>query len=125
MIEIENFVTRKRVEHAYSLVMRVRRESKSMSIPSQGMRIAKHRDSSDGAKLLVALEKSAEILHAIAEEQSGRTRRDSLTSFAERVEPTEAALYRAAYETMDKGEPDPAFAWIYGAAGIVAGLVIH
>lgn len=122
-MEIENFVTRKSVERAYGIVKRLRKTS-SMSVPSQGMRVAKRRGTSDGAKLLFALEKSAEILHQIAEEQSGRTRRDTLTSFAEKVEPTEAALYRAAYETMDKGEPDEAFAWIYGAAGIVAGLVI-
>lgn len=122
MIEIENFVTSQKVEWAYGIVKRARK-GQSMSIPSQGMRIAKHRDSPAGAKMLKALELSAEILERVAEEQSGRTRRDSTTAFSERVEPTELALVRAAYTTMDKGEPDEAFAWFYGMAGIIAGQV--
>lgn len=123
MIEIENFVTRDRVEWAYGIVKRAR-QGKSMSIPSQGMRIAKHRDTPAGAKMLKALELSANILEQVAEEQSGRTRRDSSTPFAHRVEPTELGLVKAALVTMDKGEPDEAFAWFYGMAGILAGQIL-
>lgn len=122
MIEIENFVTRGKVEWAYGIVKRAR-AGKSLSICEQGMRIARRRDSAEGAKMLKALELSANILEHVAEEQSGRTRRDSGTPFAHQVEPTELGLMKAALTTMDKGEPDSAFAWFYGMAGIIAGMI--
>lgn len=122
MIEIENFVTRDKVEWAYGIVQRARKGT-SMSIAEQGMRIARRRDGAEGAKLLKTLELSANILEHVAEEQSGRTRRDSATPFAYKVEPTELGLMKAAYTTLDKGEPDEAFAWFYGMAGIIAGMI--
>lgn len=73
--------------------------------------------------MLKALELSANILEHIAEEQSGRTRRDSGTAFSEKVEPTELGLMKAALTTMDKGEPDSAFCWFYAMAGLVAGQI--
>ena len=123
MIEIENFVTRGKVEWAYGEMKKLRATSKSLRVPEQAMRIARDRDSSAGAKMLKALELSANILEHVAEEQSGRTRRDAGTPFSQQVEPTELGLMKAALTTMDKGEPDSAFCWFYAMAGLVAGQI--
>jgi hypothetical protein len=123
VIEIENFVTPGKVEWAYGAMKKLRKTTKSMRVPEQAMRIARDRDSSAGAKMLKALELSANILEKVAEEQSGRTRRDVSTSFSEKVEPTELGLMKAAFTTMDKGQPDEAFCWFYAMAGLVAGQI--
>ncbi len=123
MVELENFVNRKTVENAYRIVKIKRKTSVSMSIPQQGWRIALHRETGDCAKLLKALEGGAEILHQVTEEQRGRTSRDASTPFSEKVDPTEYTLWREAYKSVDSGRPEETYAWIYGAAGIIAGLV--
>ena len=121
--EINNFVNRNTVEHAWGTVMRIRREWKDEKrvhpIVEQALRAARARDE----KLLVALDKSAEVLARVAEEQTGRTVRDGATEFSHRVEPTESAFMRAAYVSVDQGTPIDNYGWIYAIAGIAAGII--
>jgi hypothetical protein len=122
-IEVASFVTRKSVEHVYGKVQglreRTKRDPTLPSIVLVGMRAARARD----PKLLIALEKGAEVVHQIAEEQYGRTMRDGASTHAERVWPTEAQLWREAYVTVDSGNVCEPLAWIYAMGAILAGLV--
>jgi hypothetical protein len=122
-IELAQFITRKSVEHVYGKVQetreRTKRDSALPSIVLIGMRAARARD----PKLLTALEKGAEVIHQIAEEQYGRTMRDGASTHAERVWPTEAQLWREAYVTVDSGNVCEPLAWIYAMGAILAGLV--
>lgn len=121
-IELENFVTPKSVEAAYRWANEQATHSEAAGhiLALKGMRAARARD----PKMLLALEKGAEIMHQIAEAQVGRTHRDSEgRTAAEKTWPTEAALWREAYVTCDKGTPVESLAWIYAAAARLAGLI--
>lgn len=117
-IEVEEFVTRGSVEWAFSRAIEAQRTRKQ-HIADIGMRAAFARD----PKLLLVLEKATEVLVKMEEEQVGRTRRTS-EKFGDRVELTEVALWRKAYEFCDKGEPLRQLEWIYGAAALLAGFAI-
>lgn len=115
-IELAEWINRETVERAYVRAILAQRIG-NQSFANTGMRAARARD----GKLLLALEKAAEVLAQMAEEQHGRTRR-SAERFADTVELTEPALWRKAYEFADKGEPLPHLEWIYGAAAVLAGF---
>lgn len=117
-IELSDWINRETVERAYARAVQAQR-LRHQTVADTGMRAARARD----PKLLLALEKGAEVLDRMAEEQGGRTRRSS-SQFSETVELTEVALWRKAYEFADKGEPLGQFEWIYGAAAVLAGFVL-
>lgn len=116
-IEIDGWINRETVERAYARA-REAQQRRQQHLADTGMRAARARD----PKLLRCLEKGAEILTAMQEEQVGRTRRTS-SRYADTVELTEVALWRKAYEFADRGEPLGQLEWIYGAAAVLAGFV--
>lgn len=117
-VEVEEFVTRGRVEWAYRRAMEAQHYRKQR-FADVGWRAAKDRD----PRLLKVLECSANIVSQMDEEQRGQTRRGSDVAFAESVETTVTQLFKAAYETVDKGDPSRALEWIYGAGALMCGYL--
>ncbi len=121
MIELPEGLNRKTVERAYGRAKQAQRNG-DIRLRDNGYRAARARD----PKLLKTLEGMLEIMHGVAEEQTGRMRRDSTRSLGERVTPTEVQLLRNAYEVCDKGTDDQAllpYAWVYACAGELAGIL--
>jgi hypothetical protein len=114
----EKPVDARTVEQAYYRASRAQKEQR-LSFCETGQRLARMRH----PDLLRTLERGAEVLDKMAEQQLGQTLRSSSSSTSERARPTEASLWREAYRFADKGEPLAQFGWIYGAAGWLAGLV--
>lgn len=114
-VEIE-FVNRAKLEHAHSLALRYQEQGKQ-SFADTGWRAARARD----PKLLKALERGAEILDAMTDEQHGRTIRSVNAIYGETKGTTEAQLWREAYRLCDAGSPIRNFEWIYGAAAWLCG----
>ena len=83
-----------------------------------GLRAAKARDD----KMLRIMEKAAELIDKEEESQRGETRR-SADKYSEQVATTETQMWVAAYKTMDKGTPEEALMWIYGAGACLAGIL--
>jgi len=115
-VEIESFITPAFLEHAY------RRSKQAMENHDQGfaqcgLRAAKARD----PKLLKALEKGAELLDKMTENQYGRTMRSPDATHGETKGTTEANLWREAYRMVDEGTPIENFSWIYGSAALLCG----
>jgi hypothetical protein len=114
-IEIPEWVNRKTVEEAYRIARKAQ-ESRRESVAAAGMRAAKARD----PKILKALEGGSEILRQMSEEQLGKHGVDVGGIY---VPATEYNLWREAYIAADEGRALPNFAWIYGAAAVLAGLI--
>ena len=117
-VEIEEFFTPERVEWAYRMAMRDQRDQR-VRYAGMAMRAAEARD----AKLLKAMEKGAEIVTRMDEEQRGRTRRAS-DVLAEQSETTETQLWRESYRLMDEGKPIENFRWMYLAGMYLAGFIV-
>lgn len=117
-VELESWVNRTTVEQAHGRAQEAFARGRQ-SFAECGWRAAKARD----PKLLKALERGAEIIGQMAEEQQGRTRR-STSNAGQAVEHTEAQLWREAYRACDEGRPIRPFEWIYGAAALLAGFQI-
>ena len=117
-IEIGDWVNAESVEWAHRRASAAQRQ-REQRIADVGMRAARARD----PKLLLVLEKAAEVLDRMQEQQVGQTRRTA-TRYADSVELTEVALWRKAYEFADKGEPLPHLEWMYGAAALLAGFAL-
>jgi hypothetical protein len=115
-IELTEWINAETVERAYSRAVYAQRV-RNQVFANTGMRAARARD----PKLLLALEKGADVLDRMQDQQHGRTRRSS-SKFGETVELTEVALWRKAYEFADRGEPLAQLEWIYGAAAVLAGF---
>lgn len=115
-MELEHFVTRSRVEWAYATAQRAQHEWRGESLARQAWRAASARDS----RLLLALQKGADILQRMSEEQMGA---HGLDVSGYRVPATEFQLWRNAYTTLDKGDPEQPYIWIYVAGALIAGLV--
>lgn len=116
-IELPYTVDRGSVERAHRWAMERARAGGTEK--HHGIRAAKARD----PKLLLALEKAAEVMDKASEEQMGRTRRDPGTSFAQRREHTETQMWREAYRLAADGNPNDVYGWIYAAAARLAGLI--
>jgi len=116
MIELAEFVTERTVEKAYEKACSAMKHG-DQAFARKGMFAARARDD----RLLKALERGAEVIHAIAERQQGRTTRSLDTQYSHRTWPTEATLWREAYKFCDQGNPLENFCWIYGAAALLAG----
>tara|TARA_Y100000034_G_scaffold121988_1_gene166910 strand:+ start:219 stop:587 length:369 start_codon:yes stop_codon:yes gene_type:complete len=115
-IEIEEFITRDRLEYAHHLAMK-NMDLRRQSFADVGWRAARARD----PKLLLALEKGANILDQMTDEQHGRTMRSPDAEHGETKGTTEAQLWRNAYTTLDNGTPEQNYEWIYGAAAWLCG----
>ena len=115
-VELEEFITPERVEWAYHHAMNAQAR-RNQRFADVGWRAANDRDS----RLLKVLEKSAGILAQMDENQRGQTRRSADASYAEQRETTVVQLWKAAYETVDKGTPSRPLEWIYGAAAYMCG----
>jgi hypothetical protein len=114
-VELEDFITPELVEAAYAHAVR-QQARRAEWWAEVGWKAAQARD----AKLLKVLDKSAEILAKMDEDQRGRTRRHA-QNLSEQVETTEVQLFREAYRMMDEGRPLENFKWIYGAAAWICG----
>jgi hypothetical protein len=115
-VEIEEFVTPELVEAAHGMAI------KAMSARRQifadiGWRAAQARDE----KLLKVLEKGAEVVDKMTEDQYGRTMRSPGQDHGKTKGTTEAQLWRNAYTTMDNGTPEQNYEWIYGSAAWICG----
>lgn len=119
-VELLESVTPEKVEYAYGLAQKAQ-HMHWQSFADIGYRAALARDD----KMLKVMEKAAEIVMKMSEEQTGRTRRDPSTPYAERVEHTESQLWREAYRLMDEGKPIRNFEWIYGAGAWLSGYVVR
>jgi len=115
-VELEHFVTRNRVEWAYAQAQRCQHEYRGESLARQAWRAAEARDS----RLLLALQKGSEILQRMSEEQMGV---HGLDVAGYRVPATEFQLWKNAYTTLDKGDPEKPYIWIYVAGSLLAGIV--
>jgi hypothetical protein len=114
-IELAEFITPETVEVAHGKAIRAH-ERGLQQFADVGWRAALARDN----KLLLALEKGAEMIDKIAENQQGRTKRSS-DNFHETIEFTEPQLWKEAYRLCDEGQPIRNFEWIYGAAAWLCG----
>ena len=118
-VVLHNSINARTVEAMYARAMALRRDDRNLHIAEIGLRAARARD----PRLLVCLEKAAEVMHRMHEEQLGQFQRQKTTSYTERVKPTEVQLWQEAFRTADAGCPVSAFRWIYGVAAEYAGLV--
>jgi len=114
-VELEEFITPERVEYAYGLAMKMQ-QLRGDWWADVGWRAAVARD----PKLLKALERAAEIVSKMDEEQRGRTRRAS-EHLSHQGETTETQLFREAYRMADLGTPVVNLKWIYGAGAWLCG----
>lgn len=112
-VEVESFITQATVEAAYTLGSRCQ-QARRQSFADTGMRAAKARD----PKLLKALERGAEVLRKLSEDQLGKS---FTTSTGVRVDATEYNLWKSACACVDAGEPIKNLEWIYGMAAWLCG----
>lgn len=119
-IELAQPINRHTVEQAQRRAAEMQRRfgsSESTRFVEKGLRAARQRD----PKLLAAMERAAEVLVALQEEQMGRTQRDIGRTMAERASPMVVGFWREAYKAADRGEPPVQLGFIYGAAAELAG----
>ena len=118
-VEIEDFITPERVEYAYSLAVKCQ-HMRRQSFADVGWRAALARD----PKLLKALEKGAEVIEKMSENQFGRTMRTAGKEDKHKYQQgtTEGQLWRNAYTTCDNGTPERNYEWVYGSAAWLAGF---
>lgn len=120
MIEVAEQVSEVTVVRAYKRAIELKDAwSVNASKAAAGMRAAKARD----PKLLMVLERCAEVMHAINERELGQYQRNKGTAYSHRFEPQEVQWWREAYRTADKGDPLEACMWMYAAAGEMAGII--
>jgi hypothetical protein len=120
MIELPHSVTPAAVEEIFRRARQYQEQSQA-HIANQGFRAAKARD----PKMMLCMEKCAEVIGKQAEDQLGRTRRDASTPFGWRVEPTEAQMFKEAYRCADHGEATMVYGWLYGAVATFCGVAFH
>ena len=114
-VELEEWITPELVEAAYRTAIRMQ-QARALWWAEVGWKAAQQRD----PKLLKALEKAAETVTRMDEEQRGRTRRHA-QYLSEQTETTETQLFREAYRLMDEGRPIEHLQWIYGAGAWLCG----
>jgi len=78
---------------------------------AKGLRVARARE----PLMLKALEALTTLAENLADQRSGRIRRDASTPYSLRVEPQEAQYLRAAFVTADKGNPAGPMGYVYAA----------
>ena len=125
-VEVPDWINPATVERAYGRAKEAQHNHEE-PVAEVGMRAAMQRD----ARLLIALDKGAEVLARLVEQQVGRFQRDPSTPYGQKAELTELGLWRNAYEMPDKPLNDNVeeryyslypFRWILGCAAELAGL---
>ena len=119
-IELENFVTLRSVEYAYGRAVKEQQRN-NMAFAEVGLKAARQRD----PKLLLVLDKAANIMIKEDDNQRGQTRMSSDIE-SERRYTTETQLWREAYRMVDEGKAGevPHLQWIYAAAAFLCGYQI-
>lgn len=115
-VEIEMVINAETVEYAHGLALRYQ-AARKQSFADTGWRAALARD----PKLLKALEKGAEVVDKLTDQQHGRTIRSVNATHGETKGTTEAQLWREAYRLCDEGRPIRNFEWVYGSAAWLCG----
>jgi hypothetical protein len=112
-----NSFSPERVEWAYGMAIK-KQEENDWNWVLPGFRAAKDR----APKMMMALERCAEVMHQMQEAQALSTRRSAET-FAEQQEFTEYQMFREAFKMADEGHHQTMkhFVWIYGAVGLLCG----
>ena len=111
-------ITPEKVEYAYAMA-RQAQQDRRQNWADIGYRAALARDT----KMLRVMEKCAEIMTKMSEDQMGRTRRTA-TDYGDKAEHTEVALFREAYRLMDEGRPIRNFEWVYFAGALLSGYIV-
>ncbi len=119
-IELPRAVDIRSIEWAYKRAKRAQAEEWT-GYGDQGMRAAK----AGNPRLLLCLEKAANALQQLEQDQLGRTQRDPGATRIEQATQTPVALVREAYRLADEGTPLIQFCYIYAAFGELAGVVIR
>lgn len=114
-VELEEWITPDLVEAAYRTAI-LKQQNRSLWWADIGMRCARERD----PKFMKALEKAAEVMTKMDEDQRGRTRRHA-ESLSHQAETTETQLFREAFRLADEGNPIENLKWIYGAGAWLCG----
>jgi beta-lactamase superfamily II metal-dependent hydrolase len=114
-IELPEWINERTVERAYRLA-KVAQYKRNDTPYKVGMQAARQRSPS----LLKALEGGSIILQRMSERQMGVHGMDVGGIM---VEATEYQMWKNAYTTADKGNPEENYAWIYASAAYLAGLV--
>ena len=114
-VELEEWITPELVEAAYRTAIRMQ-QARALWWADVGLKAAKARD----PKLLKALEKAAEVVTKMDEEQRGRTRRHA-EFLNHQTETTETQLFKEACRMADQGTPIEHLMWIYGAGAWLCG----
>jgi len=123
---IDDFITPAAVESIYRVAtheLRALPTAERHRLFAQTKRALQARDT----KLLHVLDRGAEILRRMADDQWGRTNRTADTAVA-RVPPTEATIWREAYRLADEGtaladNDETNFIELYTAAGLFCRVV--
>ena len=111
-VEIPDWINQDTVERAYGRALQYQEEGR-MGYAETGLRAARARDS----RLLKCLEAGAEVLTKMSYDQLGQ----SYTHAGQRMDATEAQLWRAAFVAADNGDAAIQYRWIFGAAAELAG----
>jgi hypothetical protein len=116
-IELDEFVNFKSVEYAYARSIK-ERDRHNQAFGELGLRVAKARD----PKLLMVLDKAANVMIKEDDKQRGQTRHTSENE-SERRYTTETQMWREAYRMVDEGKAAevPHLMWIYAAAAFLCG----
>lgn len=115
-IELQNQITPELVETAHRKAVVAQRD-RDQRFADVGFRAAAARDD----RMLLVLERCAEVMDKLQEQQYGRTMRAESATFGESKGTTEAQLWREAYRLCDQKNAIRNFEWIYGAAAWICG----
>lgn len=111
-------LTPERIEYAYGRCVRAQQNGEQW-FADVGWKAAQRRDE----KLLVALERMAEITYSLQTQQLLATMSSAGATFGETRGTTEHQLCREAYRLCSEGRPIQNFMWIYGAAAWLCGYI--
>ena len=85
-----------------------------------GMRVARAKE----PRFMKTLAALVECLDAMAEEQTGRSRREMRQRFGLTKMPTIVVAFTRALECADAGRPEPSLSYLYGAVAEYAGVIV-
>lgn len=116
-IHVDSNLNYYKVEQAFRIAVNAQ-EKQDYKFADFGWNMAQARSPS----LLKALESAANIMTKEDDHQRGQSRHTADTE-AEKIYTTETQMFQKAYETLDKGTPEQALMWIYGAGAWLAGFI--
>ena len=113
-VEILEWVNRRTISQVWEMACDAQARN-AATFAKKGMRAARARD----ATLLKVLDQGATVLEQWSREREEE--RIRLRPDAPRIDATEYSMWKAAYESADRGDPMPQMMWVYGAAAHLAG----